>query len=186
MIHWYLSSQAPPTAFPSSPRRLMCANFSLSSLSSYPHPISLFPVCHRQRPSRPTPCNLSPVNKHSHIWSSSSSIQFQHFFFSFPPLPHISQVVNFLSSPPSVVHFHFYSRPRPKALHQKHFHIFFRNQARNVRKASIPRVDYLCIYSPRWYLSRTNKRRVLVSVCWKRKKRALRYERRNKFIKNSK
>lgn len=80
----------------------MCANFSLSSLSSYPHPISPFLAfaCHRQPPSHPTPSNLSHVNIHAPIRSSSSSIHCS-ISFSPPPPPHISHAVIFLSPSPS-------------------------------------------------------------------------------------
>jgi|SRR6266702_746711 len=165
-MDWYLSGQARLTVFPSSHSASCVPTFS--SLSSYHHPILSGLACHRQCPSRLTPRNLS-YTVHCPIRSSSSSIHCS-IIFSLSPFPSptslkvppLSQSLSFLLLPTN----------KTKTLHQKQFHFFFASKhVTTQRNASIPRVDYLCIYSPEWYLSRT-KNEGYWCVFWKRKKRA--------------
>jgi hypothetical protein len=176
---WYLSGQAtcPVTLDRRSSLRLTvphACQLSLSSLSSYHHPISLFLVYAAVNPpSRPTPCNLSHVNKHSPIRSRVLFHSLQHFLFPLPTTSHLLVLlplsVTFISTPA-----HDQKRCTKAISH------FFRKQARNVRnasKASPAWIIYVSIPPGGIYLAQAKEG--YWCVCWKRKKRALRYKRRN-------
>lgn len=161
----------------------MRTNFP-SSLSSYRHSISLFLVLHANVNvlSRPTPCNLSPYT----FAPFGPPLPYIHSsIFLFPLfLPHIFRRLILSPSQP-----HFYSFPRTKTLHQKQILFFFFTffafkHATHATQPSIICVDYLCIYSPRWYLSRTHKQKKGIRVLFRKwKKRALRYNRRYQKLK---
>lgn len=139
----------------------MRTNFP-SSLSSYRHSISLFLVLHDNVNvlSRPTPCNFVTIS--IYICPIRSSLPYIHssiFLLSPFPSPHLS---TFNSPHPLVIRLISIPSHEQKRCTKSNFlFIFFAlKHATHATQASILCVDYLCIYSPRWYLSRTSKRRV--------------------------
>lgn len=139
----------------------MRTNFP-SSTSSYRHSISLFLVLHDNVNvlSRPTPCNFVTIS--IYICPIRSSLPYIHssiFLLSPFPSPHLS---TFNSPHPLVIRLISIPSHEQKRCTKSNFlFIFFAlKHATHATQASILCVDYLCIYSPRWYLSRTSKRRV--------------------------
>ena len=139
----------------------MRTNFP-SSLSSYRHSISLFLVLHDNVNvlSRPTTCNFVTIS--IYICPIRSSLPYIHssiFLLSPFPSPHLS---TFNSPHPLVIRLISIPSHEQKRCTKSNFlFIFFAlKHATHATQASILCVDYLCIYSPRWYLSRTSKRRV--------------------------
>lgn len=139
----------------------MRTNFP-SSLSSYRHSISLFLVLHDNVNvlSRQTPCNFVTIS--IYICPIRSSLPYIHSsIFLLPPFtsPHLS---TFNSPHPLVIRLISIPSHEQKRCTKSNFlFIFFAlKHATHATQASILCVDYLCIYSPRWYLSRTSKRRV--------------------------
>lgn len=139
----------------------MRTNFP-SSISSYRHSISLFLVLHDNVNvlSRPTPCNFVTIS--IYICPIRSSLPYIHssiFLLSPFPSPHLS---TFNSPHPLVIRLISIPSHEQKRCTKSNFlFIFFAlKHATHATQASILCVDYLCIYSPRWYLSRTSKRRV--------------------------
>ena len=118
-------------------------------------------------------CMTTSMSFHARRHAILSPFQYTFAPFDPPCLTFISSI--FLLSPFPSPHLSTFNSPHPLVIRlisipsheQKRctksnflFIFFALKHATHATQASILCVDYLCIYSPRWYLSRTSERRV--------------------------
>jgi hypothetical protein len=155
ILWWYL------TVFPSSPSAPCAPNFP-SSLSSYRHSISLFLVLHDNVNvlHARRPCNLSPF-QYTFAPFGPPCLTFIAAFFFFPfSFPTSFKPSSLIPSPSQSFAFILRLPTNKNVAPKANFSFFSHSSTQHATQASILCVDYLCIYSPGWYLSRTDKRRV--------------------------